>query len=134
MSLHLMDADDQITVRDDQLGIPDGDNGTVYTLRPITREVYKQTIKRHTTRVPNRRTHNSEDQTDWTLVTEDLIDYALTAWTGVLFHGAEAACDRDMKLRLDPTRTAALLNQAGMSQVSGMGDEVAREASFRRPA
>jgi hypothetical protein len=128
MALQLMGDDDRIVVRDDDLGVSGGDPETTYTLKPITRDVYKRTIAGRTKKVPNQRTRQMEDATDWSAVSEDLLDYTLENWSGVLWSGQPAPCDRDMKLKIDPLRAAALLERAGMNQIALGGD---RGESFR---
>lgn len=128
--LQLMRAEDRITVRDDELaGVVNGDKDTSYVLKPLTREVYRQTIRARTKKVPNARTHQMEDRPDWAAIAEDLLDYTVESWQGVLVAGEPAPCDRERKLMLDPTRAASLLDAAGLSQVQAAVED--RTASFR---
>lgn len=132
MALKLQKDDATITVKDDDLGVPNGDAEVTYTVRTLTREKYKEIIAGQTKRKPNPRTRAMEDVTDWAAVSEDLIDYALVGWTGILWEGEPAPCEREMKLRLDAARAAALLDRAGTNQLA---EAVERKTqSFRAPA
>ncbi len=130
MAVCLMSDDDRITITDAQLGVPDGDKDTTYTLRPLTRAVYKQIIKKNTSKKASRR--GIEEVTDWVTVSEELLDYALVGWAGILWKGEPAPCELTMKLQLDPTRASAILEHAGLSQVKEVAEE--RGASFRGAA
>lgn len=134
MPVHLMQADDRLTVTDDALGVQGGDKDTSYTLRPLTRETYREIIQRHTKKVPNRRTHQMDEVTDHPAAGDDLLDYAVVAWSGILLGGAEAPCTRENKLKLDLPRASALLDKAGLGEVTSFGAAERRAESFRGPA
>lgn len=129
MALRLMSETDTIEVADTELGVPNGDKDVRYTMRPLTRDVYKRVIKPHTSKKPNPRTRQMEDVVNAEAAQEDLIDTVLVGWTGIVYDGQPAPCDREMKLKLDPFRIGALLEKAGLSQVVEEGDQT---ASFRR--
>lgn len=129
MALHVTNDDTTIAVVDSDLDVPNGDPETSYTIRLLTREVMKDAIKRHTTRA-RQRTGQMVTEVDWPSVNDDLFDYALVGWQGVLWNGEPAPCERSLKLRIDILRQQALLEQAGMSQVSKSDAEV-RSESFR---
>jgi len=122
---------DLIVVKDSEL-VAGGDPDTSYSLRPLTREIRKEILAKNTSRVPNRRTHQMDEQIDGEGVGWDLLDYSLVSWDGILWDGQPAPCERDYKLKLDPTRSVALLEKAGLSQV--IAAEVARPETFRAPA
>lgn len=129
MPIQLMSDDDRITVTDAELMGASGDAETIYTLRPLTREVYKRVAKAHTKQAPNRHSRQMEEKVDMVAVHEDLLDHALVSWTGLLWNGEPAPCEREFKLRLDGLRVSSLLERAGMSQV--VAAEVDRRDSFR---
>lgn len=131
MALRLTGQADIITLKDSEL-VPGGDAETSYRVRLLGREQYKDVVRRHTKPVPNRRTHQMENITDWEAVGEDLLDLALDGWDGVLDGDAPAECSRVNKLKLDSARSAALLDRAGMNQIANVAEQKA--SSFRRPA
>lgn len=133
MAKQLNDADATFTVTDAHL-IQDGDSETIYTLRRLTREKHREIQRRNTEQVINKRTHAREDKTDWAAVTDDLVDYVIAGWSGVLFRGQPAPCTRAHKMLLDAPTTDAILERAGLNEVTGSGDAEARDASFREPA
>jgi hypothetical protein len=129
MAIQLTKQGDTITVKDSELGVPNGDAETTYQLQLITRQVYRDIHKRHTKKQVNRSSRSMDEQTDYAAVTEDLIDYCLVGWTGVLDGGAPAELTRENKLMLDGARTQAMLELAGMSQIAKAAEEKA--TSFR---
>lgn len=132
MALKLIDPDEPFTVTDVSLGVGDGDTDTSYTLRPLTRDVWREIKKRHTTRVRNKRTGALDTEIDWEAFNDDLLDHVVIGWSGVvLSHGEPAPCTRDLKLRgLDSARCAALLDVAGLNRVEAA--EADAGDSFRR--
>jgi hypothetical protein len=133
MAKQLTEAGAQFTVTDAQI-LQDGDKETVYTLRRLTREKHREIVKANTERVINKRTHQREERTDWAAVTDDLIDYVLVAWSGVLYQGQPAPCDREHKMLLDAPTSDGLLERAGLNEITAGANPEAREASFRQPA
>lgn len=120
--IQLMREDDQFDVRDTDLGVPNGDAETVYTLRPLTRDTVKEILGRHQRQQANPRTQQMET----VFVTggqeksnEDMLDYVLVDWTGILCGGVPVPCEREHKLKLDALRMFALIDQAGLSQKVG---------------
>jgi hypothetical protein len=100
-----------------------------YTLRPITTEYARSVYKQHTTKVPNRRTHQMDDQVNQVAVSNALLDYCIVRWAGVFENGAAAPCDLVHKLRLPTVVQAALVERA---QIGGTAER--RAASFREPS
>lgn len=126
MSLQLLEEDKRIEVIDSALpDVTDGDPETVYTVRQIPPEVNRSLGKRHTTTPINRRTGQRETVVDHEALLDDLVDYAIVSWSGILLKGEPAPCTRENKLLLDFTRKTGLLSVAGLNQVN-------REDSFRR--
>lgn len=132
MALKLAGSGDTLTIKDDELGVANPDADVSYIIRVITREDYKRLHAAQTKRRPNPRTHVMEDVTDWPAVSEDMLDFVLVGWTGILWDGQPAACDREYKLKLDSGRAAQLLQVAGMNQIAQAPEQ--RAQSFRPPA
>lgn len=131
MAIQLSQDDDRFTVTDAEL-VAGGDAETSYTIRPLTREVRKRVVKEHTTRQANPRTRAMEDRVDAEAIGLALLDYALVGWSGILWQGQPAPCEKDYKLKLDEVRLSAILEQAGLSRI--VDAEAARGESFRSPA
>lgn len=131
MAVVLQNPSETWTVKDSEI-IADGDKDTTYTLRALTKVKYREVIRRHTRKVPNRATRAMEDQTDHEAVSDELLDYALVDWTGVVAGGVTAPCTTENKNILDPRRQSAILDAAGLNQIQ---EAPARKAeSFREPA
>lgn len=128
MARQLLREDAVFPVRetDLELAIPP-DPEAVYWLRPITTDVARSITRKHTQKVPNRRTHQREEETNRIAVNDDLLDHAIARWEGVFDNGQPAACDLVHKLLLPVDVQSALLERA---QVGG-GEKT---ASFREPA
>jgi hypothetical protein len=130
MPVRLQDESTWI-VKDSEI-IADGDAKTTYTLRSITKQVYRDITKKHTKKISNRTTRAMEDRTDWEAASDDLLDFALVDWSGVTSGKEEAPCTRENKNFLDPRRQQAILEAAGLNQIE---EAPARKAeSFREPA
>lgn len=128
MALNLLDGDRRITVKDSDLkDVEGGDPDTTYTVRQIPPAVNRQMAKTHTRPVINGKTGAREQQVDNIGLVDDLLDYALLEWTGILLKGAPAPCVREHKELLDYPRKVALLSLAGMNQV----EADRRDQSFR---
>lgn len=128
MPLELKTTAGTLVVTDADL-VPEGAKDVTFTLRHITIEKNREVVAQHTTKVPNRRTHQRDDVTNWEAVGDALLDYALTAWTGVWADGAEIPCTTENKLLVDGVRRAALLEKAGMNEVQAAPER--KERSFR---
>lgn len=127
MARQLLQEDAEFTVAetDLELDIPVDPEAT-YTLRPITTEYARSVYKQHTIKVPNRRTHQMDDQVNQVAVSNALLDYCIVRWSGVLEQGADAPCDLAHKLKLPTVVQAALVERA---QIGGTAER--RAASFR---
>lgn len=129
MALHLLDDEQRITITDDKLdGITGGDADTTYTVRQIPPSVSRTVAKRHATGPFNRQTGQRDLDAD--KLTDDLLDYALVAWSGIQHQGKSVPCEREYKLLLDYPRKAALIVLAGSNQVN----REQQTQSFRSPA
>jgi hypothetical protein len=115
----------EITVLDSEL-ITGGDSETSYTLRKITPEKQRELVDKHTRRGNNRR----QETIDVDRLQEDQLDYALTAWKGVLDRGKPADCSRENKIGgLDLERRVAIITRASITDV--VAAQEARAESFR---
>lgn len=133
MPLELLDPEGRIEVKDSDLtGVTDGDPDTVYVLRPIGIEDHRVLTKQNTRDELDRRSHQKVKVTDWNAVADDVLDFVLIEWRGILFRGAAVPCERDFKLKLDYVRKHALSELAGMNQVARAPER--RAESFRQPA
>ena len=131
--LQLIDHEDRLTVLDSELpGIVNGDSETTYTLRPISVEDHRRLRTQNTTSVPNPRTQAKESVVQLEALNDDLLDFVLQDWSGILLKGQPAPCTRELKLKLDGARRVALCDLAGMNRIA-RAPEV-RAESFREPA
>lgn len=131
MALNLKTLEAVDEVNDSDL-VPEGDRETSYKIRHITIEKNREVVREHTKKVPNRRTHQPDNVTDWEAVGDALLDYALVDWSGVVANGKSVPCTTENKMLLDGVRRAALLERAGMNEVQAAPER--REQSFRAPA
>lgn len=116
MALELKKADTITTVTDAEL-VPEGDKDTTYQVRHLTTEKHREIEKQNTKMVPNKRTHQREPELDADAFTEDLIDYIVAGWSGVVANGEPLPCTREYKLLLDAARKRALLVYAGSNEI-----------------
>lgn len=128
MAVEIRDDNEILTVRDADL-VADGDAETTYDLRTITLEKNREIVKRHTKKVPNKRSHVMEDKVDWEAVTDDLLDWAIADWKGIVSKGQPLPCTLENKKRLDGVRRDAILQRAGMNEVQAAPER--RAESFR---
>jgi hypothetical protein len=131
MAISLLNATARIQVKDSDLDdVAGGDPGTVYTVRQITPDINRALAEKNTIKVPNRKTHRMDSEVDNVALLDDLIDYAILDWTGILDNGEPAPCTRENKVLLDQPRKLALLSVSGLNRKAA---EV-RAESFRQPA
>jgi hypothetical protein len=128
LALELKTADDEVVVSDADL-VAGGDKDTSYTIRFLTIEKNRELVKQHTKKVPNRRTHQMEDDTNWEAVSDAQFDYVLKDWKGVRVKGADVPCVPQFKQLVDGTRRGALLVKAGLNEVMAAPER--RAESFR---
>lgn len=135
MPIALLDDDVTFPVTDAELGLENGDETTVYTVRQVTPQVIKRLRKAHTKRKPTGGS-GMADVLDVDAYAEALFDYILPSWEGVVFKGQPIAAEDYVtvggvsvkaKTQLDSARKAALLERAGANQVVAAG----RDDSFR---
>lgn len=123
MAVRLLDADGTIDVKDSDLAdVTDGDPDTVYTVRQIPPHVNRQLSKQHSTMKRGQYTIDHIELMD------SLLDYALVGWVGIQDKGTPAPLTKDNKARLDYPRKVAILQIAGLNQVTKEAD---RADSFR---
>lgn len=125
MALVLKDESDTWEIADKAL-VPNGDPDVVYTVRRLTLEKRREIIRRHTKAGNYRR---PESKIDEDAIADDLFDYVLVSWRGVLKDGADAPCDWPHKALIDTQRRIALLDEAGLNDIAAAA--VARDESFR---
>lgn len=130
MALRLLQEGTEHDVPEAELrGVEAPDPDVIYRLRKISPARNKAVIKAHT----DDRRRGGAQVVDQLAVIDDLVDYALTAWTGVVDgEGAPAPCTRENKLAgLDYTRKSGIVEFA-MSMDRARTED--RAASFREPA
>lgn len=119
MALQLIDESETLDVKDSELPeVPDGDPEVTYTLRPISTAMHRSMAKTHTKTIINPRTHQKEEKLDGVALADDLFDYALVGWAGVLWKGQPAALTRDNKMKIDALRKSSMLGLAGLNQIA----------------
>lgn len=140
MAIQLLDDDDVITVKDSDLDVANGDDGTTYTVRVVTPQYVKTLRKLHT----KKRATGGQGMADVfnaEAFSEAMWDYVLMAWTGVVHPETKQPIDPDemvatkygpvkAKTRIDGSRKLALMDLAGANQTVGEG----HAESFRAPA
>lgn len=120
MALQLMAEGDQIEVRDKDLpGVTDGDPEVVYQIRKLTPTVHRKFLKTHTKHEFVRGVGKVE-KPDTEAILDDLIDYVLVGWSGVILSdGSQAPCERMLKLSgLDWERKRAIVDKAGANELA----------------
>lgn len=135
MPIALLDDDTTITLKDSELDIEGGDDGTTYTIRVVSPQVVKKLRKQFTKRKPTGG-QGMADSLDVDAYAEALFDYVLMGWSGPMWKGQPIGADDYVvtggvqvkaKTQLDGSRKAALLERAGANQVVAEG----RDDSFR---
>lgn len=132
MALLVRGEDERIEVCDADLdGVEDGDAETVYTVRVLTQRVIDELRAKHTKQIVNRTTHRREPVTDDRAFAEDLLDYLVLDWRGIVFKATRqpVPCTREFKISaLSGARVEALFKLAGVNETERAD---ARAASFR---
>jgi hypothetical protein len=131
MPVSLIDPDARLTIRDADLpNVQGGDKDTVYTYRQIDTATHLALIKEHTEdKGYDRQAHQRRKELNGEALSDALIDYVLTDWSGVTFKGEPVKCEKPYKVRLDAIRRASLLELAGLNQVNTPAEVAA--GSFR---
>lgn len=125
MALELKDESATWAVSDSDL-IQGGDKDTVYTIRRLTLDKHREITKKHTKGPTYRRQFETRDDA---AIQDDLFDYVLVGWRGVVAKGEPLPCVWENKALLDVARRIALLDRAGMNELAAAED--ARAESFR---
>lgn len=105
----------------------DGKPSVVITIRPISQQKYRQVEQHRTERRLNKKTRAMEEVTDWPAVQDDLIEYAIRSWIGIV--GADdqpLQCVLDAKLGLPGELKNELIQRAMQGEAVD-----ASAASFR---
>lgn len=124
MALELRDESATFPVTDDKL-ITGGDKDTSYTVRRLTLDKHREIRRRHTKAANYRK----PERIDEDAFQDDLFDYVLVGWSGVVANGEPVPCDWEHKRLIDVPRRIALLDLAGMNEIAAAED--ARGESFR---
>lgn len=134
MARELMTEDDQVEVCETDLtGLADADPDVFYTIRKLTPQVHRQIIKKHTKTTGFERGVGKVEKTDGFAATDDIVDYVLVGWRGMLLKGQPAPCVRDLKLAgLDLDRKKAIVDRAGMNEIARAPER--RAESFQESA
>ena len=132
MALTLKRDGDETTLTDAELMGPDGDKETTYTIRHLTTEKHREVVREHTQKIPNKRTHQRDDVTDWEAVSDALLAYVLVKWSGVVVDGQAVPCEWAYTSLLDGPRKSALLERAGLNAIAATPER--RAESFRTAA
>jgi hypothetical protein len=123
MALELKNEEDTWTISDAEL-LAGGDKDTSYTVRRLTLDKHREITKKHTKPA----TYRKAERRDEAKIQDDLFDYVLTGWKGVIAKGAPLPCTWEYKRLIDTARRIALLDEAGMNDVAAA--EGARAESF----
>ena len=132
MAISLLDEDATIRVADSDLGVDGGDESTVYVLKVVSPQVIKRLRRKNIKKRPTGG-QGMQEVLDTDAFGEDLWDYVLVGWEGVLWQGEPITPESVVngvkaKTLLDGSRKAALLERAGANEVVDPGE------SFRAPA
>ena len=121
-------------VIDPQSGKPfkdeDGKPCVVITLRPISKAKQRSVIQRFTEKILNPKTRGMDEVTDWETVQDELADYCIIGWTGLV--GGDdlpLQCVREAKIALPVELSNEIVKRASV----GEGVDVQAE-SFRPTA
>jgi|SRR5689334_2467228 len=107
----------------------DGKPSVVITYRPISTEEYREAERRNTKRKPATRGEPAREVTDWNTLQDDLVDYAIRGWRGVVgADGKPLDCIRVAKVALD----GAIKNE--IFALAMKGEAVDSAESFRATA
>lgn len=130
-SLH----DEASTFEVKETELPDvtvADEETIYVCRPLSTAKFRELQKKNTKLVPNKATRGMEDQINGEKLADDLIDWVIADWRGIVDKGRPAECSRENKVRLDGQVKTALIGYAGLNRIEEAPAQ--RDASFRPPA
>lgn len=124
--------DDSSTFEVKETDIPDvtqADADTSYTVRPLTTAKFRELQKKNTKLVVNKATKSMEQEIDGEKLADDLIDWVVAGWSGILDKGQPAECSRENKLRLDGQVKQGLIGVAGLNRIEAA--PAVRDDSFR---
>lgn len=130
MALNLMVEGETFDVCDTELqGVTDGDPDVMYTVKRLDPKTHRAMTKARTKKEFVRGV-GQVDKLDARELADDILDYILVGWRGVLLKGEPAPCTREFKIGgLDFTRRAALVERAGMNEIDRAPER--RAESFR---
>lgn len=143
MPIQLLDDAAEIDVKDSDLGMPDGDEDTTYTLRVLSPHVYRKITKDCMRPVPTGG-RGMGKELNVEKFSDAIWDYVLKGWNhgAVLWRGQPVDAETEVTLSdgtvlrakylIDGPRKTALLDKAGMNSVVPSTED--KEHSFRSPA
>lgn len=109
---------------------PDPD--VAYECRPLTTAKYRELQRKNTKSVVNKATRAMDDQVNGEALADDLIDWVVANWRGIVDKGDPAECSRANKLRLDGQVKSGVIGIAGLNRLEAAPE--VRADSFRSPA
>ncbi len=124
--------DEGSTLEVKEIDLPDimqADPDTRYTVRPLTTAKFRELQKKNTRQVVNKATRSMTDELNGEGLADDLIDWVIADWAGILSKGEPAECSRENKLKLDGQVKQALIGVAGLNRIEAA--PAAKEDSFR---
>jgi hypothetical protein len=133
MARQLHDEGSTFEVKETDLpDIQQADPEVSYTVRPLTTAKFRELQKKNTRQVVNKATRSMVDELNGEGLADDLIDWVLANWAGILSKGQPAECTRDNKLKLDGQVKQALIGVAGLNRIEEAPTK--QDESFRPPA
>lgn len=136
MARSLVKQDAIVEVREEELDLPcPADPDAVYSVRWIPPSENERVRAKHVPKRWDKRTHQQVEQ-DATAeqgkaVIDDLLDYCLIGWSGVVDNGSQVPCERENKLALPRPVKISLVEFALME---GASRQERQKQSFREPA
>ena len=112
--------------------VQNADHEVVYTCRPLTTAKFRELQKKNTKPVANKATRSMVEEINGEGLADDLIDWVLVSWVGILVKGQPAECSRAHKLLLDGQVKQGLIGVAGLNRIEAA--PAVRDDSFRQPA
>lgn len=109
--------------------VMNADPDVSYTVRPLSTTKFREFQKKHTRLVPNKQTRGMESDVNGEALADDLIDWVIAGWSGILDKGQPADCSKANKLRLDGQVKQGLIGVAGLNRIEAAPAET--ERSFR---
>ncbi len=130
MSRSLHDESQTFEVKESDIPeVVNADPDVAYTVRPLTTAKFRELQKRNTQQVVNKASRSMEAEVNGEKLADDLIDWVIADWSGIVDKGQPAECSRANKLRLDGQVKAGLIGVAGLNRIEAAPE--VRTDSFR---